>query len=147
VTTKAKTKHPGITKITRVNGEIRCRLIISIGKRPDGREVQECHTTRTLADALKKQAEIRDARDKGKFVKRTDTTFEELCKRWLDSRHDVREVTVMGYRSWLKAPREQIGQKRLQDLTRADVDNVIRKLEQQKRSHSTIGHTRGAIHH
>jgi site-specific recombinase XerD len=144
--TKIKTRHPGVTKIIRGNGETVYRLIISVGKTADGREMQECHTRKTLAEALKLQAEIRDARGKGKFIKRDAVTFDELCRRWLDSRHDIREVTVMGYRSWLKAPREQLGQKKVQNLTRADVDNVIRKLEQQKRSHSTIGHTRGAIH-
>ena len=72
-------------------------------------------------------------------------TFDVLCQRWLDSRQDVREVTVMGYRSWLMAVREQVGPKRVQDLTRTDIEKVIKRLEQQNRSHSTIVHTLGAI--
>jgi integrase len=145
MTTKARTKHPGITKITYTNGDIRYRLIIMVGKRPDNREIQECHTFRTMTEALKKQAEIRDARDKGKFVKRDSVTLDVLCQRWLDSRHDVREVTVMGYRSWLMAVREQLGPKRVQDLSRTDIEKVIKKLEQENRSHSTIVHTLGAV--
>jgi hypothetical protein len=141
MTTKARTKHQGITKITYTSGDTRYRLIITVGKRPDNREIQECHTFRTMTEALKKQAEIRDARDKGKFVKRDSVTFDVLCQRWLDSRHDVREVTVMGYRSWLMAVREQLGPKRVQDLTRTDIEKVIKRLEQQNRSHSTIVHT------
>jgi site-specific recombinase XerC len=88
---------------------------------------------------------VRDARHKGKFIKRDSVTFDVLCQRWLDSRHDVREVTVMGYRSWLMAVREQLGPKRVQDLTRTDIEKVIKRLEQQNRSHSTIVHTLGAI--
>ena len=141
MTTKTRTKHPGITKITYRSGEVRYRLIITVGKRPDNREIQECHTFRTTTGALKKQAEIRDARDKGKFVKRDSVTFDVLCQRWLDSRHDVREVTVMGYRSWLMAVREQLGPKRVQDLTRTDIEKVIKKaraaepLPQHDRAH------------
>jgi hypothetical protein len=48
--------------------------MITVGKRPDNREIQECHTFRTMTETLKKQAEIRDARDKGRFVKRDSVT-------------------------------------------------------------------------
>jgi hypothetical protein len=39
----------------------------------------------------------------------------------------------MGYRSWLMAVREQLGPKRVQDLTRTDIEKVIKRLEQQSR--------------
>jgi hypothetical protein len=118
MTTKTRTKHPGITKITYTSGEVRYRLIITVGKRPDNREIQECHTFRTTTGALKKQAEIRDARDKGKFVKRDSVTFDVLCQRW-----------------------PQLGPKRVQDLSRTDIEKVIKKaraaepLPQHDRAH------------
>jgi hypothetical protein len=118
MTTKTRTKHPGITKITYRSGEVRYRLIITVGKRPDNREIQECHTFRTTTGALKKQAEIRDARDKGKFVKRDSVTFDVLCQRW-----------------------PQLGPKRVQDLNRTDIEKVIKKaraaepLPQHDRAH------------
>ena len=118
MTTKTRTKHPGITKITYRSGEVRYRLIITVGKRPDNREIQECHTFRTMTEALKKQAEIRDARDKGKFVKRDSVTFDVLCQRW-----------------------PQLGPKRVQDLNRTDIEKVIKKaraaepLPQHDRAH------------
>jgi len=118
MTTKTRTKHPGITKITYRSGEVRYRLIITVGKRPDNREIQECHTFRTTTGALKKQAEIRDARDKGKFVKRDSVTFDVLCQRW-----------------------PQLGPKRVQDLNSTDIEKVIKKaraaepLPQHDRAH------------
>ena len=118
MTTKTRTKHPGITKITYRSGEVRYRLIITVGKRPDNREIQECHTFRTTTGALKKQAEILDARDKGKFVKRDSVTFDVLCQRW-----------------------PQLGPKRVQDLNRTDIEKVIKKaraaepLPQHDRAH------------
>lgn len=149
MTTKTKTRHPGITKITRVSGDVRYRLIITVGKRPGPnpgtwREIQECHTFRTMGEALKKQAEIRDARKRGTLVKRDSVTFDELAQRWLDSRHDVREVSREGYEHHLKAARDQLGQEKVQDLNRTDIKNVIKSLRDRK-SHSTIGHTLGAV--
>jgi Phage integrase, N-terminal SAM-like domain len=143
--TKTKTKHPGITKITRVNGEVRYRLIITVGKRSDGREIQECHTFRTMGEALGKQAEIRDARKRGALVKRDSVTFDELAQRWLDSRHDVREVTRLGYGYVLKAVRDQLGREKVQDLTRTDIENVIKQLEQRELSHRAIVYTLGSV--
>jgi integrase len=147
VTTKTKTRHPGITKITTASGETKYRLIIVVGKVPGTKPIkyiQECHTFRTMGEALKKQAEIRDARKRGALVKRENVTFDELCKRWLNSRHDVREVSREGYEHHLKAVRDQLGQEKVQDLSRADIENVIKSLRDRK-SHSTIGHTLGAV--
>jgi hypothetical protein len=104
-------------------------LIITVGKRSDGREIQQCHTFRTMTEARAKQNEIKAARDRGTLVKRDNVTFDDLAQRWLDSRHDIREVTRLGYGYVLKAVREQLGQEKVQDLSRADIEAVIRKLE------------------
>jgi site-specific recombinase XerC len=72
-------------------------------------------------------------------------TFDELCEHCLDSRHDVREVTKIGYSSWLKVPRAQLGQIKAQDLNRTDVEKVIRKFEERGVSHRTIGSMLGAV--
>jgi site-specific recombinase XerC len=72
-------------------------------------------------------------------------TFDDLAQRWLDSRHDIREVTRLGYGYVLKAVREQLGQEKVQDLSRADIEAVIRKLEQRKLSHRAIVCTLGSV--
>jgi hypothetical protein len=71
VITKAKTKYPGITKITTASGDIKYRLIVAVGKRPDGRWVQECYTFPNLTAARKKQTEIKRSRDRGTLVNAT----------------------------------------------------------------------------
>jgi site-specific recombinase XerC len=68
-------------------------------------------------------------------------TFDDLCQRWLNSRHDVREVTRLGYQTVLKPVREQLGQEKVQDLNRGDIENVIRKLQDRKLSHRSIVYT------
>ena len=71
--------------------------------------------------------------------------FDELAQRWLDSRHDVREVTRLGYGYVLKAPRAQLGGAKVQDITRSDIEKVIRTLQDRKLSHRAIVYTLGAI--
>ena len=128
--TRSQIRYPGITKITHASGDVRYRLIVSVGKRPGTTDkwIQECYPFRTMTEARQKQNEIKNSRDKGTLVKRDNVTFDELCQRWLDSRSDVREVTRLGYQSWLKAVREQLGQAKVQDLTRTDIENVIKGL-------------------
>jgi integrase len=41
--------------------------------------------------------------------------------------------------------RAQLGKEKVQDLTRTDIENVISSLEKRSLSHSSIGHTLGAI--
>lgn len=69
-------------------------------------------------------------------------TFEELCQKWLDSRHDVREVTQIGYQQALKPVRAQIGRTKVQDLTRSRIENVIISLREERGlSHRSIVYT------
>jgi site-specific recombinase XerC len=145
VITKTKTKYPGITKITTASGDTKYRLIIAVGKRPDGKWIQECYTFANLTAARKKQTEIKVSRDRGALVKRDSVTFDELCQRWLDSRHDVREVTRQGYVYALKDARKLLGQIKAQDLNRADVENLIKHLQGRELSHRSITYPLGAV--
>jgi integrase len=132
-----------------MDGETQYRLRITVGTRVDHlgkkREIQECYTFKSLAEARGKHDEIRDAKRRKVHVKRESVTFDELCYRWLDSRHDVREVTVLGYRYALKVARELLGQEKVQELDRADVEKVIKTLEKRNLSHRSVGYTLGTI--
>jgi integrase len=145
--TRSKTRYPGITKISYESGEVKYRLIVAVGKRAGTTDkwIQECYTFRTMTEARAKQNEVKAARNKGTLVKRDNVTFDELSRRWLDSRNDVREVTRLGYASWLKVPRTELGEEKVQDLTRTDIENVINSLEKRNLSHSSIGHALGAV--
>jgi integrase len=145
--TKTRTKYPGISKITTVTGETKYRLIIVVGKVPGTkpiRYIQECHTFGTMKEALNKQAEIRDARKRRVLVKRENVTFDDLCQRWLDSRHDVRghptrirlraEVSTRSARPG-EGTRSQPGRHRERDQ-----DTPDRKL-----SHRAIVYTLGTV--
>ncbi len=121
-------KQDPIKKIKTKSGEIRYRFIIDEGKGPDGKRRQRCYTYNKQGDARAARAKIISDRKDGKLIKRTNTTFDELCQQWLDSKHDVREISRNGYSYALKTARAQLGRKKVQDLTRADVEKVIRSI-------------------
>ena len=61
------------------------------------------------------------------------------------SRHDVREITRIGYVHVLKPARAQLGQARVQYLNRSDIETMIRTLRDRGLSHRTVVYTLGAI--
>jgi hypothetical protein len=144
VTTARKTDP--IRKITTRTGEVRYRFIIDVGKRPDGKRDQRCFTYPSLREARSARAKIISDRSRGALVKPTRVTFDDLSQRWLDSRHDVREVTRLGYRQVLKPVQSQLGPAKVQDLSRSDIERLIRTLREERGlSHRSVVYTLGAI--
>jgi len=143
--TAASRKTDPIRKITTQNGETRYRFTIDVGKRPDGKRDQRCFTYRSLSEARAERAKIISDRSRGTLVKRTSVTFDDVCQRWLDSKHDVREVSKIGYSYALKAARAQLGRTRVQDITRSDIEGVIRSIRDRGLSHRSMVVALGAI--
>ena len=102
-------KQDPIRKVVWRNGEVRYRFVIDVGEK-GGKRVQECHTFRTMTEARAERSKMLADRSRGKLIKRTSITFDELCIRWLASRHDGREVTVLGYEHVLKSGAGHIGE-------------------------------------
>jgi integrase len=135
-----------VKKVTWKSGETRYRFVIDMGEKPDGRRDQRCFTFKTLKEARTARAKIISDRQAGTLVKRDKTTFDDLCQRWLDSRHDVREVTHLGYIQILKPVRAQLGRIKVQDLNRSHIERLIKSLRDDRRlSHRTCVYTLGAI--
>jgi len=127
-----------IKRITTKAGETRYRFVIDVGKRPDGKRDQRCFTFNTMKEARAARAKIIADRDRGTLVKPAKVSFEDLCQRWLDSRHDVREVTALGNGYALKVARAHLGQIKVQDITRADIERVIRSIRDRGLSHRSM---------
>jgi hypothetical protein len=142
--TPARKTDP-IRKIITKSGEVRYRFIIDVGKRPDGKRDQRCFTFPTLREARAERSKIMADRSRGTLVKRTSVTFDDVCQQWLDSKHDVREVSKIGYGYALKAARAQLGRTRVQDITRSDIESVIRSIRDRGLSHRSMVVTLGAI--
>jgi integrase len=134
-----------IRKITSSSGEVKYRFVIDMGKRPDGGRDQRCFTFTKYQEARAARAKIIAARQSKTLIKPAKTTFDELAQQWLDSRHDVREVTRLGYEYILKPVRAELGHLKVQDLSRTHVEKLIKAFQQRKQSHRTVVYTLGTI--
>jgi integrase len=134
-----------IKKITTKAGETRYRFVIDVGTKPNGKRDQRCYTFGNFKDARAARAKIIADRNRGVLVKPTKVTFDELCQRWLDSRHDVREVTALANGHALKRARAQLGKIQVQQIARADVEGVIRSIQESGLRHRSMEVTRNAI--
>ena len=142
--TTARKTDP-IRKITTKTGETRYRFIIDVGKRPDGKRDQRCFTFQTMKEARAERSKIMADRSRGTLVKPAKVTFDQLAQRWLDGRHDVREVTAISNSHALKPAREQLGRVLVQNLTRSDVEKVIRSIRDRGLARRSMEVTRNAV--
>jgi integrase len=142
---REKTRYPGITKITTDKGVVSYRVIVDVGPTATRNRNQECWTYRTLKEATDKRNQVLADRKSKTLVKRTNTTFDQLCDKWLASKVDVREVTRIGYADHLKTARSLLGRMRVRDIARSDIERVVRAVQDRGLSHRSVQTTLGRI--
>jgi integrase len=106
-------------------GSVKYRAVISTGQHPDGKRRQSTRTFDTLTDAREWVSETRLSVKRGTFAAPARVTFSDVADAWLTSHRDVREVTLRNYSNVLKPARLRIGHRKVQDLTRSDVDGLV----------------------
>lgn len=129
----------------------RYRAVVDVSTGPDGRRRQVTRTLGTLTAAREWVTQTRADVARGTYTAPDALTFDGLCARWLESRRDVREVTLLGYGQVLKPVRGRLGKRRAQDLRRSDLEALVSWLlvEGGQRgkglSHRSIVFTLGAV--
>lgn len=121
-------RSQGIREVRLKTGERRYRLTIDVGSRPDGRRDQRTKTFATKREAVAYRAKVIADRDRGSLIRESRTTFGEYATSWLAGRRDVRASTLSVYERALKPFTTELGTKRLQALTREDLDSVVQTL-------------------
>lgn len=99
----------------------RYRVVIDVAPKGAPRK-QVTRTFDTLKAAREFVTATRAGITSGTYVAPTAETVEQLCARWLASRHDVRLVTLQGYRNALAPVLRRIGSRKVQQLTVTDVE-------------------------
>lgn len=110
------------------DGQPRYRAVVDVGTTAKGTRRQMTTTHRSLSDARDWLARTRSQVKAGQFVTPERTTFNALADDWLASKASVRPVTVLGYQTVLKPVRERLGTRRVQSITRADLDALMAEL-------------------
>lgn len=108
------------------NGTISYEFRADLGLKPDGSRDRRRFTYRTLAEARKELRRITSEVAAGTYHRPTAITVDEACDEWLAGRRGIRRVTLYSYEMDLKPVRRFLGGKKLQQLTKADGDALVR---------------------
>jgi site-specific recombinase XerD len=117
-----------ITKRVARNGAFSYEFRAEVGIKPDGSRDRRRFTYRTLAEARKELRRITSEVAAGTYHRPTAITVDQACDEWLSGRRGIRRVTLYSYEMDLKPVRRYLGGKKLQQLTKADGDALVRWL-------------------
>jgi len=125
----ARQRGSSIKKVVLANGEIRWRFRVDAEPDADGKRRQRTVTCKTEAEAVERQSKARADITQGTWTEPSKVTLEEWSQVWLDiGERTWRPSTHDSYRRTLALPRRELGSIRLQKLTRADVEALVRKM-------------------
>lgn len=111
-----------IRLVTTTRGH-RYRVVLDIAP-ADAPRRQITRTFDTLSKARDFVSQTRAGISTSAYTAPSAETVAQLCERWLESRRDVRRVTVEGYRNVLAPIVRRIGERRVQALTVADIETL-----------------------
>jgi integrase len=116
-----------IKKITLKDGAVRYRFVIDIGRDPKtNKRRQLTKTYDTKKEARTEYAKIKHQTDEGTFVGPAKITVSDWLDTWLKSATiDVERATAANYADALLPVRERLGDRRLQQLSEEDIDELV----------------------
>jgi len=132
--TKRTRRAEPITKRTAKNGSITYEYRADVGNKPDGTRDRRRFTYRTLSEARREYRRITSEVATGTYTRKSAITVAEACDEWLAGRRGIRRVTLQGYTHDLKPVRRYLGGKKLQQLTKADGDELVEWMLTEGRS-------------
>lgn len=118
-------KEP-IRKIELKDGTVRYRLVVDIGRDENGKRQQLTQTFDKLKEARAELSRIRHETDKGVYVKPSDITVNQyLDEYFVGATRGRRASTKVSYRDAFRPVRERLGDRKLQSVTKADIENLV----------------------
>ncbi len=130
-------KEP-IRKVSLKDGSVRYRIVVDVGMRPDGRRAQRTSTHRTLKEARAAVARIRSQVDTGIYVTPAKVTVSSYLDGWLAGKRNLKPSSRSGYAHALKPVTRRIGQHRIEQVRKADVDVIVSDMLAGERSGATV---------
>ena len=117
-----------IRKVVRSNGTVRYQARVDIGRGVDGQRLQRKSTFATRREAREWLATVVDERTKGTLVAPSRLTVGQLLDEWLEGKRDLRPSTRRTYVDALKPVRQKLGDRPVQRLTKADLDQLVSQM-------------------
>jgi integrase len=117
---------PKIRCHTLPDGRRRYSFRVDTGRGPDGKRVQEYRTFDRRADAVAELARIMTETSRGLYIRPSDETLGEYLDGWLEgATRNLRASTRRNYEDAFLPARDRLGARRLQGITRADVEGLV----------------------
>ena len=116
-----------IRKIELKDGRVRYRFVVDVGRDPEtGRRTQLTRTFDTLREARAERSRMISESSQGTFVRPRKLTVEQYLDQYLEgATRNVRPSTRRSYADALAPARTRLGARKLQDLTKADVEALV----------------------
>lgn len=111
----------------KVDGQVRWRVFVSVTKGGQRKRISKTFDNHEEAARYYAQSQL------GDVLENSRDTFDEWADRWLQRKRDegCRQITLAGYETDLKRPREAFGKYRIQQVTEAEVEEVVRSMREQ----------------
>jgi integrase len=122
---RSRRRAEPITKRVAKNGTVSYEFRAEVGLKPDGRRDRRRFSFGTFAEARKELRKISSQVAARTYAKETELTVNEACDEWLNGRRGIRKVTLYSYENDLKPVRRYLGRRKLQQLTKADGDDLV----------------------
>ncbi|HEV8279813.1 MAG TPA: tyrosine-type recombinase/integrase [Streptosporangiaceae bacterium] len=117
---------PKIRSHTLPDGRRRYSFRVDTGRGPDGKRIQEYRTFDRRADAVAVLARIMTETSRGLYIRPSDETLGEYLDGWLEgATRNLRASTRRNYGDAFLPVRERLGARRLQGITKADVEGLV----------------------
>lgn len=111
----------------KVDGQVRWRVFVSVTKGGQRRRISKTFDNHEEAARYYAQSQL------GDVLENSRDTFDEWADRWLQRKRDegCRQITLAGYETDLKRPRDAFGKYRIQQVTEAEVEEAVRSMREQ----------------
>jgi integrase len=118
--------HEPIRKIVLKDGTVRYRLVVDVGHDGTGRRRQITRTYDKQKEARAELSRIRHQQAEGNYVRPSAVTVSQYLDEYLvGAVRDRRASTRSNYSYAFKPVRERLGERRLQSITKADVEQLV----------------------
>lgn len=110
----------------KVDGQVRWRVFVSVTKGGQRKRISKTFDNHEEAARYYAQAQL------GDVVENSRDTFDEWANRWMQRKRDegCRQNTLAGYETDLKRPREAFGKYRIQQVTEAEVEEIVGSMRE-----------------
>lgn len=125
-------------------GKVRYRVTVDIGNASKRRQTRR--TFDTMREARDFYAATKTAVKAGRHIASSKITFDALADEWLAAKElTARPNTVYGYRSGIKPAREAFGAAEVQQITRADIEDLVSAMVGGGKAKRTVEYMLGLL--